>query len=205
MTLIGQKYQAGDIFISAMMISANAMAKVLEHFKERFILKAVKKGSVAIGTVKGDMHDIGKNPALMKIRTVILAKGFPNIPGVTYSGLINRVPMLAFATLPATPIAGKEYTVLVPKVDADGNDLAGIRPVAIAVPVGAYMGWNLRAKGFAEGEQCDLAGSYIPFAQTNAMIIKSFRFPSQYGETVEVGVFFNCDLEYGSSSVSQFF
>jgi hypothetical protein len=94
------------------------------------------------------------------------SQGFPNIPGVTYSGLINRVPMLDFATLPATPITGKEYTVLVPKVDADGNDLAGIRPVAIAVPVGTYMGWNLRAQGFAEGEQCDLSGSYIPFAQT---------------------------------------
>jgi hypothetical protein len=94
------------------------------------------------------------------------SQGFPSIPGVTYSGLINGVTMLDFATLPATPIAGKEYTVLVPKVDADGNDLGGIRSVAVAIPIGTYMGWNLRAKGFAEGEQCDLTGSYIPFAQT---------------------------------------
>jgi uroporphyrinogen decarboxylase len=68
MTLIGQKYQAGDIFIPEMMISANTMAKVLAHFKEKFVLKgAEKRGSVVIGTVRGDMHDIGKNLVVMML------------------------------------------------------------------------------------------------------------------------------------------
>jgi len=68
MTLIGQKYQAGDIFIPEMMISANAMAKVLSHFKEEFVLRgAEKRGTVIIGTVKGDMHDIGKNLVVMML------------------------------------------------------------------------------------------------------------------------------------------
>lgn len=68
MTLIGQKYQAGDIFIPEMMISANTMAKVLAHFKEQFVLKGVqKRSSVVIGTVRGDMHDIGKNLVVMML------------------------------------------------------------------------------------------------------------------------------------------
>ena len=68
MTLIGQKYQAGDIFIPEMMISASTMAKVLSHFKEQFFLRgAGKNGTVVIGTVRGDMHDIGKNLVVMML------------------------------------------------------------------------------------------------------------------------------------------
>jgi uroporphyrinogen decarboxylase len=68
MTLIGQKFQAGDIFIPEMMISANTMAKVLSHFREQFVLRGVgKKGTVVIGTVRGDLHDIGKNLVVMML------------------------------------------------------------------------------------------------------------------------------------------
>ena len=58
--------------------------------------------------------------------------------------------------------------MLVPKVDADGNDIAGVRSVAVQVPVATYMGWNQRRAGFIEGEFCDLRGSYVPFAKTAA-------------------------------------
>jgi hypothetical protein len=33
--------------------------------------------------------------------------------------------------------------VLVPQVDGDGNDIAGIRSLQLAVPLGTYTGWNL--------------------------------------------------------------
>ena len=55
-----------------------------------------------------------------------------------------------------------------PKVDADGNDIAGIRLPAVQVPVGTYTGWNLRPRGLAEGELSGLLGSFIPFAKTKA-------------------------------------
>lgn len=57
-------------------------------------------------------------------------------------------------------------TYLVPKVDADRNDVAGIRSTALEVPVGTYTDWNLRRAGFAEGEQRGLAGSFISVAAT---------------------------------------
>jgi hypothetical protein len=60
------------------------------------------------------------------------------------------------------------YVALVPQVDADGNEVAGIRLPPIAVPVATYTGWNLYAAPYPEGEICDREGSYIPFATTRA-------------------------------------
>ncbi len=60
------------------------------------------------------------------------------------------------------------YGVLAPQVDADGNDLAGIRSVFQQVPVGTYLGWNLFRAGWLEGGMCNLSGSFIPFAATAA-------------------------------------
>lgn len=60
------------------------------------------------------------------------------------------------------------YGVLVPQVDADGNDLAGIRSVFQQVPIGTYLGWNLFRAGRLEGGMCNLQGSFIPFAKTRA-------------------------------------
>jgi hypothetical protein len=56
----------------------------------------------------------------------------------------------------------------VPRVDADGNDVAGIRLPAIQAPLGTYTGWNLRPRGLAERELSGLLGSFIPFAKRRA-------------------------------------
>jgi hypothetical protein len=69
---------------------------------------------------------------------------------------------------PPRQIGNGGYTVLLPKVDADGNDVAGIRLPAIQAPLGTYTGWNLRPRGLAEDELSGLLGSYIPFAKTQA-------------------------------------
>jgi len=42
------------------------------------------------------------------------------------------------------PAVGTAYPVLVPQVDADGNDIGGLRLPEVAVPLGTYTGWNLR-------------------------------------------------------------
>ena len=60
----------------------------------------------------------------------------------------------------------RRYTVLVPAVDRDGNDIPGVRAPMVAAPLGTYTGWNLRARGFGHGMQLRFEGSYIPFAET---------------------------------------
>lgn len=65
------------------------------------------------------------------------------------------------------PRTGPAYRTLVPAVDADGNETAGIRLPDVAVPLGTFTGWNLRAAPFgAEGMLAPLDGMYLPFAVT---------------------------------------
>ena len=57
---------------------------------------------------------------------------------------------------------------LMPRIDADGNELDGIRSPLISAPLGSYVGWNIAASGFEKGRYCGNVGGYIPFAVTKA-------------------------------------
>jgi hypothetical protein len=93
------------------------------------------------------------------------AKIWPAIPGVPFSPVINRFHLMDFSHQPPVELK-PEYPLFVPRTNADGNPIGGIEPPEVSVPLGTYSGRNPRAKGFAEGELCNLAGSYIPFAVT---------------------------------------
>ncbi len=109
------------------------------------------------------------------------AMGFPKIPGVRFTGLYNRQlfldygPNLRKGKISYHPrqIKNGAYSILVPKVDADGNEVAGIRLPAIRVPLATHTGWNLQREGQAEDELCGLLGSTIPFAETKEERVKS--------------------------------
>jgi hypothetical protein len=61
--------------------------------------------------------------------------------------------------------------MLVPRVDADGNELGGVPVVLRDAPLGTYLGWNITAGGarpFHQGQICDYVGGMIPFAKTKA-------------------------------------
>jgi hypothetical protein len=65
------------------------------------------------------------------------------------------------------PKVGQAFPVLVPLVDADGNETDGIRLPELVVPLGTYTGWNLRDPSIGAPEQrVAFEGSYIPFART---------------------------------------
>jgi Alpha/beta hydrolase domain len=57
---------------------------------------------------------------------------------------------------------------VVVKVDADGNEVAGIKSPLLAAPLGTYTGWNVTAAGPLKGQSCALQGGFIPFAKTKA-------------------------------------
>jgi hypothetical protein len=103
--------------------------------------------------------------------------GFPDIPGVNYNGLFNasgerdfgpRVDGNRGVIDNLIPTVLSEHTVLVPKVDEIGNEIAGIRVPFVEAPVATLTGWNLRTPEFTEGDLCDLNGSTIPLAETRA-------------------------------------
>ena len=67
------------------------------------------------------------------------------------------------------PKVGAAFPVLVPQVDADGNERDGVRLPEITVPLATYTGWNLRDPSIgAPDQRLAFEGSYVPFAKTAA-------------------------------------
>ncbi len=104
--------------------------------------------------------------------------GFPRIPGVVYNGTHHTGDLWDFgpgfdkgfiSVLPPK-LVGTPYPVFVPKGDADGNDIAGIRMPEVEVPVATYTGWALRADGL---DGCDASGQKLDFAKTKAARLAS--------------------------------
>jgi hypothetical protein len=94
--------------------------------------------------------------------TPVASVKFPALPGVADPRTIAG---------PGQVINGKAQMLpfLVPQVDADGNDLAGIRVPDISVPVATNTGWNFRGESVGGTKEIyNLLGSYIPFAMTKA-------------------------------------
>ena len=68
MDVVGEKFSSGEIFVPEMLQSAKAMQLGLEVLKPHLAGDALmEKGTVIIGTVKGDLHDIGKNLVTMMV------------------------------------------------------------------------------------------------------------------------------------------
>lgn len=108
------------------------------------------------------------------------ALGFPTIPGVPLpDGILTPLYEYNFGTqfhyndlsgvitIQPPPIRQILPTV-VPRVDADGNETAGVASVLHQAPLGTYTGWNTVAGGFYKGRIRTNTGGYIPFAKTKA-------------------------------------
>lgn len=68
MDRVGQKFSENKIFVPQMLMSAKAMGAAMAHLKPFFASGDVQtKGTFIIGTVKGDLHDIGKNLVAMMV------------------------------------------------------------------------------------------------------------------------------------------
>lgn len=110
------------------------------------------------------------------------AMGFPDLPGRpnptgmavglmdydfgpeldlnSFAGVITKQPPGIRQTIPA----------MMPRVNGDGNEVAGIGSVLHQAPLGTYTGWNVTAAGFFKGQPCGggLTGGFVPFQPTRA-------------------------------------
>ncbi len=105
------------------------------------------------------------------------ALNFPKVPGIA----LPKEPYLAWhldfgpefrskgVVTVEPPKVGRPFLVLVPQVNADGNETAGIRLPEQMVPLATYTGWNLRDPKIGDPDVLyNMVGSYIPFARTKA-------------------------------------
>ena len=101
---------------------------------------------------------------------------FPAIPGVNKPHEANAAYRLDFGPKwrdgilsIQPPKVGDAFPVLVPQVDADGNERDGVRMPEISVPLATYASWNLRDPAIgAPDQRVSFEDSYIPFPKTAA-------------------------------------
>ena len=101
---------------------------------------------------------------------------FPKIPDVDLPQAAHQAYRLDFGPgwskgiiTKQPPAVGTPYPVLVPQVNADGNEVAGVRLPELTVPVATYTGWNLRDPiTGAPWARVSFIGSYLPLAKTKS-------------------------------------
>jgi hypothetical protein len=114
------------------------------------------------------------------VRATKAAVGFPDLPTVQLKdnfenplfdydwGSNFNYPDLSGALSKLPPAIKQVIPLLVPKVNADGNEISGVPSVLHQAPLGTYLGWNIIPAGFYKGQQCAFTGAFIPFAATKA-------------------------------------
>jgi hypothetical protein len=110
----------------------------------------------------------------------IIRQHFPDIPGVMPPETANQLYVQDFgpdvergiftAPLPREDTT-REYTLLLPQIDADGHEIAGIRTPDVEVPLATYTGWNLRPEDAAGRDQAGIMGSVFPFCEHAAQAL----------------------------------
>jgi hypothetical protein len=115
-------------------------------------------------------------PAIAKGELVPLeAVHFPKVPSFPFASYMPRVWHMDYGRDYNTtrvitiepPQTGEPYRVLVPQVNGDGNDEAGIPLPETAVPLGTFTGWNVTIPQLSELRYLSgLVGGFEPFART---------------------------------------
>ena len=130
MDVVGEKFKNGEIFVPEMLIAAKAMKKGVEVLKPHLASGAAGAlGKVVIGTVAGDLHDIGKNLVAMMIESAgfevidlgvdvpaekfVAAAAEDGVVIVACSALLTTTMPALEATVAALKAAGKNYKIMV--------------------------------------------------------------------------------------------
>jgi hypothetical protein len=96
---------------------------------------------------------------------------WPTLASLVPPRAMNDASPLGDWTDPRPP--SRAWGARVPQVDADGNEVAGIRLPDIAVPRGTFTGWNLYKAPMPAGELADRDGTFLAFAATQAECAQS--------------------------------
>jgi hypothetical protein len=134
--------------------SATPALRALFHALEEWVTNGVAPPPSRVPTLAAGTAVKAETVPMPRVKDFALAPG------------ANRITPPVDWTDPPEEGPSQFYETFVSAVDADGNEVAGIRLPPIAVPLATYTGWNVyRAQ---PGELCDRDGSRIPFAHSHA-------------------------------------
>ena len=115
---VGQKYEKGEIFLPQLIQSAETVKNAFEVIKEKLITKkenTISNGKIILATVKGDIHDIGKNIVKVILQNygydiVDLGKDVP-IEKVVKTAMDEKIQLVGLSALMTTTIKSMEETI----------------------------------------------------------------------------------------------
>ena len=136
MNRVGKKFAENKIFVPQMLMSAKAMSAGMEHIKPFFQSGSVqRKGVFVLGTVAGDLHDIGKNLVSMMIEGAgweVIDLGV-DVSAQKFADTVKENPgcVIGLSALLTTTMVNMESIVEeIRKVSADTKILVGGAPVS---------------------------------------------------------------------------
>jgi 5-methyltetrahydrofolate--homocysteine methyltransferase len=131
---VGKRFEAGDFFVPEMLIAARAMQAGLSVLKPHLAATDIKSaGTVAIGTVKGDLHDIGKNLVAMMLEGAgfeVMDLGVDVSPDAFVQAAKNGAQVVGMSALLTTTMSNMQRTI-------DALAAAGLREKVKVIVGGA--------------------------------------------------------------------
>ena len=116
MTEVGVRFKAGDMFVPEVLMSADAMTAGLDVLRPELVASGVQLiGKILMGTVKGDLHDIGKNLVSMMCEGAgfeIIDIGFNADPETFIEGIKEHQPdVVGMSAMLTTTMRAMAYTI----------------------------------------------------------------------------------------------
>jgi len=149
---VGRRFTDGVLFVPEMILAANVVTSALEILRPALVEEDVQpKGTIVIGTVQGDLHDIGKNLVSMMLEGAgfeVIDLGVDVTPQMFVQAVKERQPdILAMSTLLTTTMPMMKETIDA-MVESKLRDQ--IKILVGGAPVTQKVADDIQADGFAK-------------------------------------------------------
>jgi 5-methyltetrahydrofolate--homocysteine methyltransferase len=159
MAIIGERFKRNEIFVPEMLIAARAMKEALKILEPKLVAAGIKpEHSAVIGTVEGDLHDIGKNLVAMmwKGANIEVIDMGVNVPAAKFIDAIkqHKPKLLGLSSLLTTTMPAMRDTV-----KAVRETGLAIKVVIGGAPITEQFAREICADGYASdaGSAVDVA------------------------------------------------
>jgi 5-methyltetrahydrofolate--homocysteine methyltransferase len=159
---VGAKMKSGDMFVPEVLVAAAAMKEGLEMLKPLLVGEMETKGKVLIGTVAGDLHDIGKN----LVRMLLESSGYEVVDlgvDVPKDKILESIEehkpnIVGLSALLTTTMASMGETV-----KAINAQFKGVKTIVGGAPISQEYATEIGADGYASdaGGAVDLCNALL--------------------------------------------
>jgi 5-methyltetrahydrofolate--homocysteine methyltransferase len=162
---VGRRFQANEVFVPEMLIAARAMKEAMTILEPLLVKAGIKpKFRAVIGTVQGDLHDIGKNLVAMMWRGAnieVIDLG-TNVPAEKFVAAVreHKAQVVGLSALLTTTMPAIKTTLSAIRA----SDVSGVRGGIGGAPITQQFADEIGADGFAPdaASAVDLVKQLVP-------------------------------------------